>query len=138
LPWASIPPADFRPVNANGVAGLIDRHQARVARDPGFRYLDKRDAQLQAQRDEKTVSLLESERRREFEQRQQAQLDARNQYRKTRDLPALTRKQAEEQEEVDPEEEDEEGVSKILVEESARILADYVNANRAVRAAQVY
>jgi carboxyl-terminal processing protease len=138
LPWASIPPADFRPVNANGVAGLIDRHQARVARDPGFRYLDKRDAELQAQRDEKTVSLLESERRREFEQRQQAQLDARNQYRKTRDLPALTRKQAEEQEEVDPEEEDEEGVSKILVEESARILADYVNANRAVRAAQVY
>ena len=138
LPWASIPPADFRPVNANGVAGLIDRHQARVARDPGFVYLEKRDAELQAQRDEKTVSLLESERRREFEQRQQAQLDARNQYRKTRGLPPLTRKQAEEQEELDPEEEDEEGVSKILVEESARILADYVNANRAVRAAQVY
>ena len=138
LPWASIPPADFRPVNANGVAGLIDRHQARVARDPGFVYLEKRDAEIQAQRDEKTVSLLESERRREFDQRQQAQLDARNQYRKTRGLGPLTRKQIEEQEELDPEEDDEEGVSKILVEESARILGDYVTAHRAVRAAQVY
>jgi carboxyl-terminal processing protease len=138
LPWASIPPADFRPVNANGVAGLIDRHQARVARDPGFIYLEKRDAEIQAQRDEKTVSLLESERRREFDQRQQAQLDARNQYRKTRGLGPLTRKQIEEQEELDPEEDDEEGVSKILVEESARVLADYVNTHRAVRAAQVY
>jgi DNA invertase Pin-like site-specific DNA recombinase len=84
------------------------------------------------------VSLLESERRREFERRQQAQLDARNQYRKTRGLPPLTRKQVEEQEELDPEEEDEEGVSKILVEESARVLADYVNAHRTVRAAQAY
>jgi carboxyl-terminal processing protease len=125
-------------VSSNGVADLIDRHQARVARDPGFVYLERRDAQVQAQRDEKTVSLLESERRREFDQRQQAQLEARNQYRKTRGLPPLTRKQIEEQEELDPEEEDEEGVSKILVEESARILADYVNANRAVRAAQAY
>jgi carboxyl-terminal processing protease len=138
LPWASIPPADFRPVNANGVAELIDRHQARVARDPGFVYLEKRDAEIQALRDEKTVSLLESERRREFDQRQQAQLDARNQYRKTRGLGPLTRKQIEEQEELDPEEDDEEGVSKILVEESARILGDYVTAHRAVRAAQVY
>jgi carboxyl-terminal processing protease len=138
LPWASIPPADFRPVNSNGVADLIDRHQARVARDPGFTYLEKRDADLQAPRDEKTVSLLESERRREFEQRQQAQLDARNQYRKTRGLPPLTRKQVEEQEEIDPEEDDEEGVSKILVEESARVLADYVTAHRTVRAAQAY
>jgi len=29
-------------------------------------------------------------------------------------------------------------VSKILVEESARVLADYVNTHQAVRAAQVY
>jgi len=138
LPWASIPPADFRPVNSNGVAGLMDRHQSRVARDPGFVYLQGREAELQTLRDEKTVSLLESERRREFEQRQRAQLEARNQYRKTRGLPPLTRKQVEEQEEPDPEEDDEEGVSKILVEESARILADYVVASHALRAAQAY
>lgn len=138
LPWASIPAADFKPVSANGVADIIDRHQARVARDPGFTYLEKRDTEIQAQRDQKTVSLLESERRRDFERHQQAQLDARNQYRKTRGLPLLTRKQVEEQEEIDPEEDDEEGVSKILVEESARVLTDYVSAHRTVRAAQAY
>ena len=138
LPWASIPPADFRPVNANGVAGLIDAHQARVTRDPGFVYLEGREADLEAQRAERMVSLLESERRREFEQRRKAQLDARNVYRKTRGLAPLTLKEAEEQDDLEPEEDDAEGVSKILVEESARVLADYILANPAVRAAQLY
>jgi len=138
LPWASIPPADFRPVNANGVAGLIDGHRVRTARDPGFVYLQGVEADLEAQRAERTVSLLESKRRDEFERRRQTQLDARNLYRKSRGLPPLTLKQLEERDELDPEEDDDEGISKILVEESARILADYIVANPALRAAQLY
>jgi carboxyl-terminal processing protease len=137
LPWASIPPAEFRPVNANGVAGLIDAHRARIALDPGFVYLQGREADLEVQRNERTVSLLESERRREFEQRRQAQLAARNAYRKSKGLAPLTLAEAEERDELDPEEDDEEGISKILVEEAARILADYIIANPAVRAAQL-
>ena len=84
------------------------------------------------------MSLLESERRREFEQRRQAQLDARNVYRKSRGLSPLTLKQLEERDELEPEDDDDEGISKILVEESARILADYIVANPALRAAQAY
>ena len=138
LPWASIPPADFHPVNANGVAGLIDGHRVRTARDPGFVYLQGVEADLERQRKERTVSLLESKRRGEFERRRQDQLDARNLYRKSRGLPPLTLKQLEERDELEPEEDDDEGISKILVEESARILSDYIVANPAIRAAQVY
>ncbi len=138
LPWASIPPADFRPVNANGVAGLIDAHRVRTARDPGFVYLQGVETDLETQRAERTVSLLESKRRGQFERRRQEQLDARNVYRKSRGLSPLTLKQLDERDELDPEDEDDEGISKILVEESARILADYIVANPALRAAQAY
>jgi len=138
LPWASIAPAKFRPVGSNGVADLVERHQERVARDPGFVYLKERERVLEEAREERTVSLLESERRKEYDQRRQRQLEARNAFRKTRGLAPLTQAQADTEEEPDPEEEDEEGVSRILVEESARVLADYVRVNQSVRAAQAY
>ncbi len=138
LPWASIPAARFRPVSADGVANLVDAHLARVATDPGFLYLAQREGDLEAIREQKTVSLLESERRREFESRRKAQLDARNTFRKARGLPPLTQAQADERDEVESEEEDEEGVARILAEESARILADSVRFSKTLRAAQAY
>ena len=138
LPWASIPAARFRPVSADGVANLVDAHLARVATDPGFLYLAQRESDLEGIREQKTVSLLESERRREFESRRKAQLDARNSFRKARGLPPLTQAQADERDEVESEEEDEEGVARILAEESARILADSVRFSKTLRAAQAY
>ncbi|MCU0767229.1 MAG: carboxy terminal-processing peptidase [Gammaproteobacteria bacterium] len=138
LPWASIAPAKFRPVGQNGVSGLVEQHQERTAHDPGFVYLHERETELEAVRQQRTVSLLESERRKEYDQRKKRQLDARNAFRKTRGLAPLTQAQVDAEEEPDPDEEDAEGVSRILVEESARILGDYVRTNQSVRAAQLY
>jgi carboxyl-terminal processing protease len=138
LPWASIPAARFRPVSSDGVANLVDAHLARVAADPGFLYLAQRERELEAVREQKTVSLLESERKKEFESRRKAQLDARNTFRKARGLSPLTQAQADERDELDTEEEDEEGVARILAEESVRILADSVRLSKTLRAAQAY
>ncbi|WP_395793313.1 carboxy terminal-processing peptidase [Aquimonas sp.] len=86
LPWASISPAvfdsygDFSPL----VPELKSRHSARVATDQEFQWWVEDVAEYRVQRDRKTLSLNETERRAE-RQREQAKRESRDAQRKAMD-----------------------------------------------------
>jgi carboxyl-terminal processing protease len=70
LPWTQIKAADYAPQGemANLLQVLKNRHASRIAADKNFQYLLEDIAALDAQRKKQTVSLNETERRKEYEQ----------------------------------------------------------------------
>ena len=73
----------------------------------------------------------ESVRRAEWEQREQDRLDRRNRLRAFRGLPPLaTLDDEEDKKHADADEKDDEGIKRIMLEESAKILADHIRASR--------
>lgn len=72
LPWAQIDAADYRPVANLGVLmpQLEARHQARVMTDQEFKFWQEDIADYRRQREETSVSLLETARRAERDQQE--------------------------------------------------------------------
>jgi carboxyl-terminal processing protease len=75
LPWTQIKAAEFAPAGqvTTLVPALRARHDARVARDPAFRYLLEDVAEANVQRKNSQVSLNETERRAEIEKQEAKQ-----------------------------------------------------------------
>ena len=121
----------MHPLNGAVVtAGLRDAAAQRIAENPGFHFLIAEEEELLELEQRKTVSLRESERRAEWEAREQARLERRNRLRAYRGLPPLASLDDEDDELAENDEEDEEGVERIMLEESANILADHIAAKR--------
>jgi len=131
LPWASIQPAAHAQLGGPAVAGLRDASLQRVAASPGFQFLLAEEEDLMALEKKKTVSLRESVRRAEWEEREQQRLERRNRLRAFRGLPPLASLDSEDdQETLSGDDKDEEGIQRIMLEESANILGDQIQASR--------
>ena len=112
------------------VPGLRDASLQRIAKNPGFQFLLAEEEDMLALEKTKTVSLRESVRRAEWEQREQQRLERRNRLRAFRGLPPLASLDDEDERESERDDKDEEGIQRIMLEESANILADQILAIR--------
>ncbi len=131
LPWAEIRPAAHAQLGVYPVSSLRNASQLRVAKNPGFQFLLAEEEDLLALEKRKTVSLREPERRTEWEQREKTRLERRNRLREFRGLPPLASLEEEDDKPPgDDPEKDEEGIMRIMLEESANILADHVRSKR--------
>jgi carboxyl-terminal processing protease len=133
LPWDAVKPAVYSDLGELSLASLAEASQRRVAANPGFQYLVAEEDDLLALDENKTVSLRESARRAEWDQREQSRLERRNQLRAFRGLPPLASLERSDEEgdvEADADDEDEEGIRRIMLEESANILADLIRSER--------
>lgn len=134
IPWASIKPA----INQQGtdfeLAYLLERDKARIAKDPGFRFLLETENELIEIADRKQVSLNEQTRRMERAEREKRQLASRNRLREYRGLEPLKDLDADEDKILSEEEEDPEKIGKIMLDEAANILSDYIKLRRPLTA----
>ncbi|MCW5585719.1 MAG: carboxy terminal-processing peptidase [Chromatiales bacterium] len=130
LPWASIQPAAHQMLGVTSVAGLREAAQQRIADNPGFQFLLAEEDDLLELDKNKTVSLRESVRRAEWDQREQQRLERRNRLRAFRGLPPLASLDEVKDLSAEDQEKDEEGIRRIMLEESANILADDIRAKR--------
>jgi carboxyl-terminal processing protease len=126
LPWASIKPAAHPTLAGAQLGSLRDASEQRIAGNPGFQFLVAEEEELIELDRRKTVSLRESVRRAEWDAREAARLERRNELRAFRGLPPLASLD-EDDDTVDSEaDEDEEKIDRIMLEESANILADHI------------
>jgi len=127
LPWASIKPAKHELLGEASVSGLRSASERRIAGNAGFRFLLEEEDDLIELDKKTTVSLRESVRRAEWDRREHDRLERRNRLRAFRELPLLASLDEEEDEDASAEEDkDPEGIQRIMLEESANILADHI------------
>ena len=131
LPWDAIQPAVYNGMGEVSVASLVTASERRIAANPGFQFLVAEEEDMLSLEGNKTVSLRESVRRAEWEEREQARLDRRNRLRTFRGLePLASLDRADDEIEAEDESDDEEGIRRIMLEESANILADLIRSER--------
>jgi len=129
LPWARIKAAEHRRYRLGDLERLRQMHKRRIAKDPGFLYLKQETELINEMRKQKTVSLLESKRRSEWEAREQRRKQMKNRFLTAIGLPPEEDSADEEKSaEAAPEEDD--PVRMIMLNETARILADYISGQR--------
>ena len=134
LPWTRIDAVDHEKLGRVEVALLQGRHEKRIRKDPGFQFLQDQNQALNEINDQKEVSLVEKERRKEWEAREKRALERRNRLRAARGLEPLKTLEEDEDSFHDDEEEDPEGIHRIWQEEAAHILADYIRQQAPVTA----
>ena len=135
IPWAAIKPVIDKPRVRFPIAYLKDRSDKRIAKDPGFRFLVDQEKEFMRMKKIKSAPLNEAKRRAEREQREQRLLALRNRLRAWRGLPPLkSLNEEDEDERLAHADEDPEGVNRIMLEETARILADWIRASRPLTA----
>jgi carboxyl-terminal processing protease len=128
LPWASIAAAEYKADRAAAVGHLQELHAHRIASDPGFKMLADEEVLLRELRDQHTVSLMEKRRKLEWDERDNKLRDVRNRFRASQGLEPLAKVS---EHDLEPEIEDEakaedDIVKRIMVNEAARILVDYL------------
>ena len=129
LPWASIKAADHQFLGEVQISSLRAASKQRVAGNEGFRFLLEEEEDLIELDKKTTVSLRESVRRAEWDQREKERLDRRNRLRAFRDLPPLASLDEEDDDmasTADEKDKDLEGIQRIMLEESANILAEQI------------
>ncbi len=137
IPWAAITPVIDKPRVDFPVSYLKDRSNRRIAKDPGFQYLIDQEKEFMRIKDIKRASLDEAKRRTERQQREQRLLALRNRLRVWRGLPPLkSLDEEDEDEKLAHADEDPEGVKRIMLDETARIMADWIKAARRPLTAQ--
>ncbi len=135
LPWAAIKPVRYRQLGHPKLSMLQRKHEQRMEHDPAFRFLIEQNREINKMQEKNEVSLLESVRKEEWEQREQRALERRNKLRVLRGLTPLAKLDEEEDEDLDADhEQDPEGINRIMQEETARILADYIRQSQPVTA----
>jgi carboxyl-terminal processing protease len=138
LPWGRIKPADFTKSQLGLPLALRDRYRQRERRDPGFRFLSEEFDLAKEMRDKKSITLNEEKRKADWEQRERVRRINENRFRAEAGLELLPDDPAldEDEEDVDPDEQEkvDDAISAIQSREAARILADYINAQRPLSA----
>ncbi|MBU0500077.1 MAG: carboxy terminal-processing peptidase [Gammaproteobacteria bacterium] len=130
LPWSSIEPVrKVTQIRQDKLNILTEHHRARIAVDPGFGFLNEGYRISKEQRDRHSLSLKESKRREEWRKTELARRASENRFRSSVGLKPLP-----ENIDMESEQDDEEGIkaiSKIQLNEAARLLADYINLGQA-------
>ena len=125
LPWAQITPADYKPSALTPVPRLMESHLNRIAKDPGFEMLVDLEKRFEDMDERTEVSLLESKRRAEWDQREQERLLHKNRFRVSQGLGAVKPDEDQDADEDDDNEESE-ATHRIELNEAARILVDSI------------
>jgi len=123
LPWASINPAEFSPQGIDAVPRLRDLSLERIKKDPGFEFLVAEERLLGELEERTNISLLESERQAEWKSREEKRQEYKNRFRVSMGLPPLKTDEEEDDEDADK---SDEAADKIMLNEAARVLADFV------------
>jgi len=134
LPWARVQPARYSPEGSGGVFHVREHCTKRIETDPGFQLLLAEERLIAENRDRTQVSLMESKRRAELDEREKLTREYKARFRLAKGLPALPEDDAEADEEdeviTEARKKESEAVSLIQVEEAARVLADYIGDRR--------
>ncbi len=124
LPWAQIQPAKFKAMAKEAIPRLTESHLIRVSHDPGFEMLVDQEKRFKDLDKQTEISLLESKRRAEFEQREEERLLHKNRFRTSQGLKAID--QEEDLEDRDDDDEEGKAARRIELNEAARILVDSI------------
>ncbi len=125
LPWAHITPALYAPKGVGAYARLRDKSQVRVSGDLGFSMLSEQERLLQEMEDITTLSLNEKRRRVESDQREKLLKEQKNRFLLSR---GITPREDDEEEDSEAAEKEKDAISQIQLNEAARILADFIDA----------
>ena len=131
LPWARIDAADYRRAGSTNAEALIRRSSARIAQDPGFQMLEKRNQVMKEVESQTQVSLRESDRRAEDKRREHAFKDEQNRFLRSRGITPVD----EDADQIDEDALDaqRDAIARIQAEEAARVLADSILMENAER-----
>jgi carboxyl-terminal processing protease len=125
LPWGSIEPVhNVELIKKQGMEDILSGHRQRIAKDPGFRFLQEERRILKELRERDSVSLLESKRKAEWRKTEVARRASENRFRRSVGLPLLPTNPDEEHDEDD--EEGLKAIAQIEVREAAQLLADFI------------
>lgn len=125
LPWAKIAPANYKVEGLGLLEPYRKMHQVRIKGDPGFIYLSQLEAMRKEVKEQETVSLLEKDREIEWDQREKRRKAEKNRF-----LTAIGRdpeaEDVDEKSDPDPASDEDDPVTRIMLNEAAHILADYI------------
>jgi carboxyl-terminal processing protease len=125
LPWAHINPAHFKIKGSDTSLALLEHHQHRIEKDPGFEMLIDQGKRFSELDKRKEVSLLEKKRRNEWDNREQERLLLKNRFRVSQGMNAIKASDELDLDE-DPDEKEVEAAHRIELNEAARILVDSI------------
>ncbi|ODB98236.1 tail-specific protease [Candidatus Thiodiazotropha endoloripes] len=125
LPWAQIRPANFITKGQFTVPELMDSHLSRIKTDAGFEMLVDQEKRFLELDKRSEVSLLEKQRRTEWQEREHERLLHKNRFRASQGLKVV--KSTDETDlDDEPDEKENEATSRIELNEAARILMDSI------------
>lgn len=126
LPWAKIAPVNFSAQGLGSLESYRQMHQLRIKGDPGFIYLSQVEAMLKEVKARDTVSLLEKDREIEWDQREKRRKAEKNRFLTAIGLDPEPEKTDEEEARAEPTADEDDPVARIMLNEAAHILADYI------------
>jgi len=138
LPWDHIKPAKYSPAGVSSVAALRETSVRRIRDDPGFQLLLEQEKLLDELSKGQAVSLNEAKRKMERDARELLTREYKNRFRTTKGLKPLdssTPSALDEDDEAERDDDETKALARIQVEEAARILSDYIAAQRPLAAA---
>ncbi|WP_260291166.1 carboxy terminal-processing peptidase [Sedimenticola hydrogenitrophicus] len=135
LPWAKIAAVNYQVEGLDQLERYRQMHQLRIKEDPGFIYLSQVEAMLKEIKAQETVSLLEKDREIEWNQREQRRKAEKNRFLTAIGLDPEPDDVDAEAERADPAADRDDPVARIMLNEAAHILADYIGGQ--TRAAMV-
>lgn len=124
LPWARIDAANYRRAGSTNPGALIRQSSARIAKDPGFHMLEKRNQVMREVESQTQVSLRESDRRAEDKRREHAFKEEQDRFLRSKGITPVD----EDSDQIDEDALDaqRDAIGRIQVEEAARVLADSI------------
>ncbi|MES9937268.1 MAG: carboxy terminal-processing peptidase [Sedimenticola sp.] len=137
LPWARIAAASYSPHGLGSLVKYTELHRQRVAGDAGFKYLEAEAEMLEEARNREVVTLQESRRKQERDERREKRKLLKNSFLVSVGLEPESDAEDEDEEESrrDEAQDEEDPVDNIMLHETARILSDFIEGQQ--RAAMV-
>ncbi len=126
LPWAKIDAVNYQAQGLGPLEPYRQMHQSRIKDDPGFIYLTQVETMLKEIKAQDTVSLLEKERAVEWDQREKRRKAEKNQFLAAVGLDPEPENLDEEKSRDEPIPDQDDPVTRIMLNEAAHILADYI------------
>ncbi len=126
LPWAQISAVKYKSQRLGPLEPYQQKHLLRIKGDPGFAYLMQVERLLKEVRDQDSVSLLEKDREIEWDRREKRRKAEKNQFLTAIGLEPESDEDDEKRKRSDPASDIDDPVARIMLNEAAHILADYI------------
>ncbi|MCG8426391.1 MAG: carboxy terminal-processing peptidase, partial [Chromatiales bacterium] len=127
LPWVRIQAANYDAWERDMLEKYTEAHKKRIKSDPGFDYLIYETEQIREARNRTSVSLNQTVREQQWQERELKRKAERNRLRAAMGLEALTDDEEEEEERVEQDDDTDDPIDRVMVDEAARILTDYIH-----------